>query len=74
MFKLSISSTVWRFYLMMLVAIVAVYTQQSWLILLAFAVGVSAILGYQISWQPAKQKGKVIALKQTAERKQKKAV
>ncbi len=62
MFNLSFSSTILRFYLMMLVAIVAVYISQPWLILVAFAVGVSAILGYRIEWGTAKTENKVVKL------------
>lgn len=62
MFNLSFSSTILRFYLMMLVAVVAVYISQSWLILVAFAVGVSAILGYRIEWGIAKTESKVVEL------------
>lgn len=54
MFKLSFHNTILRFYLMMLVAIIAVYTAQAWLIVVAFAVGVGSILGYQINFKPAK--------------------
>ena len=63
MFKLSIHNTVWRFYLMMAIAIIAVYTHQVWLIPVAMLVAVSAILGYQIGTPAAKSgEGRIIEL------------
>jgi hypothetical protein len=61
-FNLSINNTVLRFYLMMLIAIIAVYTHQSWLIFLAFAVGVSAILGYHIGKPVETTQGKAVRM------------
>lgn len=63
LFNLSIHNTVFRFYLMMLIAIIAVYTQQSWIIFLAFAVGVSAILGYRLGKPTAAAEGKEVKMK-----------
>ena len=45
LFNLCIKNTILRFYLMMLVGIAAVYAESAILVLLTFAVGVSAILG-----------------------------
>ena len=73
MFTLRISSLVLRYYLMMAVAIVAVYTHQSWLVFVAFAVAVSAILGYRIGGPTAKESGKIIQLEEKAREKKVKA-
>lgn len=74
MFKLSIHNTVWRFYLMMAIAIVAVYTHQIWLIPVAMLVAVSAILGYQIGTPAAKSgDGRIIELPERERRERRKA-
>lgn len=65
MFKLSFSSTILRFYLMMLIAILAIYTHQSWLIVVAFAIGVTAILGYRIDWFVREANDKIVQMKPT---------
>jgi hypothetical protein len=54
MFRLRISSLILRWYFMMLVGIIAVYTQQDWLIFVTVLIAVSAVLGYSI--QPPKEK------------------
>lgn len=72
MFKLRISSLVLRYYLMMAVAIVAVYTHQNWLVFVAFAVAVSAILGYRIGGPAAKESGKVIRMEEPVREKKQK--
>lgn len=75
MFKLSIPSLVLRFYLMMVVGIIAVYANQSaLLIFLTFAIAVSAILGYRIGQPAAKATGKVVKLEESAQEKKQKAV
>ncbi len=73
MFKLSFSNTVLRFYLMMLVGILAVYTSQFWLVYLAFAIAVSAILGYRIEWGTSKAESKVVKIGATSEEMKRKA-
>lgn len=72
MFKLRISSLILRYYLMMVISILAVYTDQSWLVLAAFAVAVSAILGYRLGKPAAKESGRVIQLEETAREKKQK--
>jgi hypothetical protein len=70
MFQLRISTLMWRFYLMMAVGIIAVYTAQSWLIVVTFAIAVSAILGYRIPWPRTEEKeGKHVALPPQAGKK-----
>lgn len=61
MLSLSFNNTIFRFYLMMLIAIVAVWLHQPWLIFVVYAVGVSAILGYRIS-MPRRKKGRKIKM------------
>jgi len=73
MFKLSISSTILRYYLMMIVVIVAVITSQSWLVWVAMAVAVSAILGYRIGPAKAEEKGKIVPLEYTRSPQKRKA-
>ncbi len=72
MFRLSILSTVLRYYLMMAVVIVAVYTHSAWLVALAMAIAVSAVLGYRIGGE-AGQESKVIRMKAAPGREQRKA-
>ncbi len=72
MFKLRIGSTVLRFYLMMAIAIIAVYAQQTWLIALAIAVGVSAVLGYSFGGS-TEEKNKVVHMKGSAEKRRRQA-
>ncbi len=74
MFKLNFANTVWRFYLVMLIGIIAVYTHQSWLIFVVFAVAVSAILGYQFNWGGTKRTGKVIEMPEAERAPKKQAV
>jgi len=63
MFKLRISTLMWRFYLMMAVGMLAIYTAQSWLIVVTFAIAVSAILGYRLPWPRTEEKaGKRVAM------------
>ena len=62
MFKLRISTLMWRFYLMMAVGIIAVYTHQAWMIALTFLIAVSAILGYRIDWPTRKTDRETISL------------
>ncbi len=45
LFNLCIKNTILRFYLMMLIGIAAVYADSALLVILTFAVGVSAVLG-----------------------------
>lgn len=73
MFKLSISSLVLRYYLMMVVAILAVYTSQDWLVFLAFAIAVSAVLGYRVEMPSAKESGRLVRLEGTEREKKQKA-
>lgn len=73
MFKLSFHHTILRYYLMMAVSIVAVYTHQSWLILLAFAVAVSAVLGMRIGPSEEKRKPKVMPMGEVKPRERRKA-
>jgi len=72
MFRLSITSTILRFYLMMLIVILAVVAQQMWLVVIAMAVAVSAILGYRIGGEPD-QESKVVRMKATPDRAHRKA-
>ncbi|GEM_PF-6972543 len=74
MLSLSFSNTIFRFYLMMLVAIVAVLTQQAWMILLVYAVAVSAILGYRINIPRRKKKTTKRIKMEPLPRKRRKAV
>jgi len=69
MFNLSIHNTVLRFYLMMFLSIIAVYTGQSWLIVLAFVVAVSAVLGYQLPSSGEKQSGQIKRMEERSSRK-----
>jgi hypothetical protein len=62
MFQLSIPSLIGRFYLMMLVGIIAVFTHQNWLIAVTFAIAASAVLGYRIPWRRGKEAGKIIPM------------
>ncbi|MCB0639003.1 MAG: hypothetical protein KDC54_20380 [Lewinella sp.] len=48
MFRLSIASVILRYYLMMLVTIVIVFSQQYWLIPVVMLIAMSAILGYRV--------------------------
>jgi energy-coupling factor transporter transmembrane protein EcfT len=73
MFQLSIPSLIGRYYLMMLVCIIAVVTHSSWLIALTFAIAVSAILGYRIPWRRDKESGKVIPMEGAPKRESRKA-
>ena len=73
MFKLSISSLVLRYYLMMVVGIIAVYTHQNWLILLTFLIAVSAIIGYRIEWPGSKEEGKVVRMEEISKEGKRKA-
>ncbi len=72
MFRLSITSTILRYYLMMVVAIIAVYTHQMWLIAVVMAIAVSAILGYRIGGEPKKE-SKIVHMKASSEKTQRKA-
>ncbi len=72
MFKLSIHMLILRYYLMMLIAIIAVYTGQAWLIAVTMAVAISAVLGYRFEW-PAGEKGKVIRMESSPEKEARKA-
>lgn len=72
MFRLSITSTILRYYLMMAVVIVAVYTSQIWLVAVAMAIAVSAILGYRIGGEPEKE-SKIVHMKASPEKTQRKA-
>jgi hypothetical protein len=63
LFNLCIKNTILRFYLMMLVGIAAVYAESAILVLLTFAVGVSAILGACVGKkQPPVSVGKRVRL------------
>ncbi len=73
MFQLSISSTILRFYLMMVVAIVTVLTGQWWLVLVVMAVAVSAILGYRIGPPKGKKGSKIIRLDESRSGQKRKA-
>jgi H+/Cl- antiporter ClcA len=72
MFRLSITSTILRYYLMMLVVIIALYAQQMWLIGVAMAIVVSAILGYRIGGEPKKE-SKRVQMKAAPDQAQRKA-
>ncbi len=74
MFKVRFDHLIMRYYLMMLVAIVAVYTHQAWLIVLTFAIAVTAILGYRFEWRANKQSGKIITLERKEEGRKRKVV
>ncbi len=62
MFRLSIQNTVLRYYLMMAVVIVTVYSHQMWLVFVAMAIAVSAILGIRVGGGP-KQENKAVPMK-----------
>ena len=63
MFKLSIPNLILRYYAMILCCILAVVTHQWWLVVLTFAIAVSAVLGYKFNWPRVdKEEGKVIFL------------
>lgn len=72
MFKLRIHILILRFYLMMLVAIIAVYTDQVWLIVVAMAVAISAVLGYSFGGT-ASEDGKVVRMKASTDKTARKA-
>ncbi len=74
MFTLRFDYLLMRYYLMMLVAILAVLTHQAWLIILAFAIAVSAILGYRITWPKTKRSGKIVTMERKDEPQKRKVV
>ncbi|MCB0566907.1 MAG: hypothetical protein KDD01_21280 [Phaeodactylibacter sp.] len=71
MFKLRIHILILRYYLMMLIAIIAVYTDQAWLIAVAMAVAISAVLGYRFGG--TEEKGKVVRMETSTEKPARKA-
>lgn len=72
MFKLRIHILILRYYLMMLIAIIAVYTDQAWLIWVAMAVAVSAVLGFSFGGA-AKEESKVVRMEASPEKTVRKA-
>lgn len=62
MFKLSIPGLIVRFYVMMLACIAAVVLHSDLLIVLTFAIAVTAVLGYRFEWRRDKEVGKVIPM------------
>jgi len=62
MFKVRFDHLIMRFYLMMLVGILAVYTNQAWLIVVTFAIAVTAVLGYRFEWPSREPAGKIVTL------------
>ena len=73
MFNLPIHILILRWYFMMLIGMIAVYTGQGWLIILTVLVAVSAVLGYS-SQDPARRKaGRVIKLEGDASKTHRKA-
>ena len=65
MFQLEIHKLILRYYLMMLVTIIAVTTHQMWLAPVIMAIAVSAILGYRFGG--AEEKGKVVRMEASPE-------
>lgn len=57
---------------MMLVVIIAVYAGQTWLVVVAMAIAVSAVLGYRIGGED-KDESKVIRMKAAPDKAQRKA-
>ena len=71
MFKLGFHIVILRYYLMMLIAIIAVYTGQAWLIAVAMAVAISAVLGYRFGG--TEEEGKVVRMETSPEKTERKA-
>lgn len=72
MFKLRIHILILRYYLMMLITIVAVYTEQMWLVPVVMAVAISAVLGYRFGGA-AEEEGKVVRMEASPEKEARKA-
>lgn len=72
MFKVSISNLILRYDLMIVATIIALYTHQTWLILLPFIIAVMAILGIRFNWTGAK-KGKMVPMKGASKEEMRKA-
>lgn len=73
MFQLRISTLIWRWYFMMVVGMLAVFSGQSWLIVLAMGVAVSAVLGYRMGSPDPREEGKLIRMEEEPSRQQRKA-
>ena len=71
MFKLKIHILILRYYLMMLITIIAIYTDQMWLIAVVMAVAISAVLGCRFGG--AEEEGKVVRMKASPEETARKA-
>ena len=71
MFQLEIHKLILRYYLMMLVTIITVYTGQMWLIAVVMAIAISAVLGYRFGGTG--EKGKVVRLEASPEKTARKA-
>ncbi|MCB0547136.1 MAG: hypothetical protein KDD19_06070 [Phaeodactylibacter sp.] len=71
MFQLEIHKLILRYYLMMLVTIITVYTGQMWLIAVVMAIAISAVLGYRFGG--TEEKGKVVRLEASPEKTARKA-
>ncbi|MCB9267290.1 MAG: hypothetical protein H6558_19890 [Lewinellaceae bacterium] len=65
MFKLGFHIVILRYYLMMLVTIIAVTTHQMWLVPVIMAIAISAILGYRFGG--TEEKGKVVRMEASPE-------
>jgi hypothetical protein len=73
MFQLRISTLIWRWYFMMVVGILAVYTSQAWLIVLTMLVAVSAVLGYRLGVPAERKEGKLIRMEEDSSPQRRKA-
>jgi hypothetical protein len=72
MFKLSIPGLVVRYYAMMLSCIAAVLLHSDLLIVLTYAIALSAVLGYRFEWRRDKEEaGKVIPMEGTGRERRK---
>ena len=71
MFQLEIHKLILRYYLMMLITIITVYTDQMWLIAVVMALAISAVLGYRFG--RAEEQGKVVRMEASPEKTTRKA-
>ncbi|MCO6475134.1 MAG: hypothetical protein J5I94_00865 [Phaeodactylibacter sp.] len=72
MFKLRIHILILRYYLMMLVTIIAVATHQMWLVPVVMAIAISAVLGYRFGGD-SEEAAKVVRMKASPEKTARKA-
>ncbi len=56
MFQASIASIMWRFYLLMAIVIIGVFTYQTWLFILGYAILATCLLGLKFEWKNKDEK------------------